>query len=1750
MEWVAALAAREEWSEAGRLVSEMVRRVGEGDEEAMRYAWSAVLAVARRWPQLFRSAPLAGQVLAGWLKSPRWALLGALVLWAAWRDEDEWPFELLTALLEDWFADRLWCDHEYARLLVQNILTAFSPASAAPRAPAPQASSAPPSAPIPPRPAQPAPPTLLEMEEEEEMEGGSVGGGTEAGGGTGEASGTGAGSGAVVRPRFSREESQEMARRLALELAGRWAQEATTRGQEEAQLRAGLAFLALAAEAYPEVRLLVAQRLEDWLGPNAPLPLARQASRELLPRLVQAMRSEQAEDLALLQSLLRLKVKAPFWQLYLELLFQALRQHPAYPPLALRHLVQQELFPRPGRTTAVPTEPNVNAVKMFAAILRVLPPGQLESEFALLLAELAALEPPLHPQLRQLLRALGPAFLRELQLARFAGRAGLLAATTTTAAAAAGGSGSGSGRVRSEALLLRCLDLACVACLLAAPSPTAPEPQRRAYLAQVAQVQRDTLAWLQGGLVRLAPGAAVAQALRKALFLAPIAAYLGDTATEEERTRLRLLAEGWPIPLLEETLLRLLALAISAAEPAAGAAAGGGQAPLAAAEALEMAELLVRRAARGGEAGVEVANPLALEYLFQLSVLSRAPEGATCSAPRFWHAALLAVALAAANPSTLGHEAWQAYPVLRALLEALLTRQLPAPPAQLAGPSAEEAGETLVYQPGRQVPAPEWVLRRLAQLDEELRLWARLYASRQPDFLLLLLQNAPAAPRWLLQILQAAPQQADSFLACLTPALLARVLLLLLLPPAPTHADEAPGGPVQRVVQRLVERLAETPSALRDLLSFLAPLLAHPQQGTAASRALDLVLAPPGSGFAGWIDALTARPPDAALAPDLRELLVRAVLDACRREGHAARLEAYLSFVALQAALPPLQARAGGLCAALLLDRPALGQAVPEPAARILAAALPASAEPAAAVGADEDWLLVQVPGAGKLPVPRTLLLALLLLVVRCREPQPPALQELARRLLAAPPPELVREAASSAGLAPAELLSCPHLPLVAAALQQISDEDALQALLQNPFGFSPDTLQTLLARLDALLPRAQALLDALSPGTAASLAARLRLLRAGALPPHDGTGLALLCALDERARSLHAPSSPCTTVPLFAPPADSSHRQPPSSLASADAADRLVRRACGGDAAALRDLVELLAARPDDRRLREHVSSLLSSAFPASSSSSSGTDAAEAFLLPLRELLGLSAPLPQSSSALEPQEASRAAQQEPRGDGSGVAGAVQSAAESGSVEELALLLHRSSWTELASAARGLLASARPLPPLALSFLACVLLRHPRTRAGLTDLPEAPRTDTPAVPLSTEERERLREQCLRVLRSEGESVCEGEDESAAVEAAEALLSMLELGRSGAPQRLLQRERMRTAQVSRLVEQLLLQVPEAAATAGGDTAAASWHRFLTLRRLAVWQPELVLRQLPLLASHLSGLRRAGSVPLQPLLRVLALLTLLRPALLSSEDTWPALASILRSYLELVSAQMPSASPSLAPLVSRLADLLFQCARLPAAPDGTDRASELLHQHAGLLTQLAAAYPEIKRLGELQELLSSGGASSSSSSAAAAAVASPPAPLPAAAQAVSEEALEVLEMALRPGAHAAQARALAALEEAGRVSLRVPALLLPLGDVLLQLAASPLAVGRLQAHAYTLLQRLAFQYPQFATRLVEFYLGRCLGSSSEAVRAAALEQARDLFALCPDELREAYLGRLFAMGRAGLAPLRSILALAVS
>ncbi|NXC62286.1 INT1 protein, partial [Aleadryas rufinucha] len=328
----------------------------------------------------------------------------------------------------------------------------------------------------------------------------------------------------------------------------------------------------------------------------------------------------------------------------------------------------------------------------------------------------------------------------------------------------------------------------------------------RSFQNQIAAIQRDAVWWLHTvvpSISKLAPKDYV-HCLHKVLFTEqPETYYKWDNWPPESDRNffLRLCSE---VPILEDTLMRILVIGLSRALP------------LGPADAMELADHLVKRAAAVQADDVEVLRVERIQLIdavlnlctyhhpenIQLPPGYQPPNLAISTL--YWKAWPLLLVVAAFNPENIGLAAWEEYPSLKMLMEMVMTNNYSYPQCTLTDEetrteminrelqiSQREKQEILAFEghlaaastkqtitessslllsqltsldpQGPPRRPPPHVLEQVKSLNQSLRLGHLLCRSRHPDFLLNIIQRQASSQSmpWLADLVQSSEGSLD-----------------------------------------------------------------------------------------------------------------------------------------------------------------------------------------------------------------------------------------------------------------------------------------------------------------------------------------------------------------------------------------------------------------------------------------------------------------------------------------------------------------------------------------------------------------------------------------------------------------------------------------------------------------------------------------------------------------------------------------------------------------------------------------------------------------------------------------------------------------------------------------------------------------------------------------------------------------------------------------------------------------------------
>uniref|UniRef100_A0A481C763 Integrator complex subunit 1 n=2 Tax=Sus scrofa TaxID=9823 RepID=A0A481C763_PIG len=328
----------------------------------------------------------------------------------------------------------------------------------------------------------------------------------------------------------------------------------------------------------------------------------------------------------------------------------------------------------------------------------------------------------------------------------------------------------------------------------------------RSFQNQIAAIQRDAVWWLHTvvpSISKLAPKDYV-HCLHKVLFTEqPETYYKWDNWPPESDRNffLRLCSE---VPILEDTLMRILVIGLSR------------ELPLGPADAMELADHLVKRAAAVQADDVEVLKVERIQLINAILNLCTYHHPENIQLPPgyqppnlaistlYWKAWPLLLVVAAFNPENIGLAAWEEYPTLKMLMEMVMTNNYSYPPCTLTDEetraemmsrelqiSQREKQEILAFEghlaaastkqtitessslllsqltsldpKGPPRRPPPHILDQVKSLNQSLRLGHLLCRSRNPDFLLNIIQRQASSQSmpWLADLVQSSEGSLD-----------------------------------------------------------------------------------------------------------------------------------------------------------------------------------------------------------------------------------------------------------------------------------------------------------------------------------------------------------------------------------------------------------------------------------------------------------------------------------------------------------------------------------------------------------------------------------------------------------------------------------------------------------------------------------------------------------------------------------------------------------------------------------------------------------------------------------------------------------------------------------------------------------------------------------------------------------------------------------------------------------------------------
>lgn len=686
------------------------------------------------------------------------SILAANILMSAYKDESSWPEAFVKCYIDDSLGERVWVDNDFCKPFVDNILTAFN------------TKSIPKSLMIPDRllkpEACPSPPTIgtdddescssVTVEIPENLDCISV------------------------FPRYLYSENSLTQHVLDV------IKELLTRRQPTEISRNTLRFL-VSTCGISEVRLLVCQKLEIWLQN----PKLTKPAQELLLAVCLNCNLHNQNDVEVISQLIKIRIKAkPIINHYLQCMKELIGQHPENLSTLLKHAIYNELS----------SSRNPNNMQLLSIIF-LHSPDQAAKVLSDVFLDLLCNRDDYLRALRALLREIVRTVRYDLNFSIFC--IGLLQERRDQTFL-------DLEPTLKERVFLSITDLIVLAIFLGV-SPAVKEQfstcsrgekkdltHLRNYQVQVSTIQKDAVWWLYSVVPKLfKPNRTeFMHSLHKLLFMEQIEHYYNKDNWPTESERMLLLRIASEVPLLEETLMRILYIGYSREHP------------LTAVDALELADQLVKRAAMMSFDDfpvLEFESTELCDIIFNLCAYHH-PENITLPqgyhppslaiSELYWKAWTMLLIIVCHNPSTFGDMAWKTYPMLRNLMEMCITNQFIFPPPTLALEKADDimnrelqmsqiekekiiqfethlaAASTKVtitesnslllsklisMDPhGQARKPPSLILEQLKSMNPKWRLGDLLCHSRNPDFLLDVIQRqgTTQSMSWLSELVE------------------------------------------------------------------------------------------------------------------------------------------------------------------------------------------------------------------------------------------------------------------------------------------------------------------------------------------------------------------------------------------------------------------------------------------------------------------------------------------------------------------------------------------------------------------------------------------------------------------------------------------------------------------------------------------------------------------------------------------------------------------------------------------------------------------------------------------------------------------------------------------------------------------------------------------------------------------------------------------------------------------------------------
>ncbi|XP_053468879.1 integrator complex subunit 1 isoform X2 [Ictalurus furcatus] len=758
------------------------------------------------------------------------SVLACNLLMAAYEEDENWPEIFVKVYIEDSLGERIWVDSSHCKTFVDNIQTAFNTKM---------------------------PPKTMLLQAETGRSGGDLSAGNSPHPSTPDEDDNQAEL-LIAEEKFSPEEEGQVMPRYD-ELADSVEdyvldvlRDQLNRRQPMDNVSRNLLRLLTATCGYKEVRLMAVQRLEMWLQN----PKLTRPAQDLLMSLCMNCRTHGADDMDVISNLIKIRLKPKvLLNHYMLCVRELLNAHRDNLGTMIKLVIFNELS----------NARNPNNMQVLHTVLQH-SPEQAPKFLAMVFQDLLTNKDDYLRASRALLREIIKQTKHEINFQSFC--LGLMQERKEA---------SYADMEFKERFVIQVTDLLTVSMMLGITAQVKEagiawdkgEKKNlevlRAFQNQIAAIQRDAVWWLHTvvpSISKLGPKDYV-HCLHKVLFTEqPETYYKWDNWPPESDRNffLRLCSE---VPLLEDTLMRILVIGLSR------------DLPLGPADAMELADHLVKRAAGVQSDDLDVLHVERIQLIdavlnlctyhhpenIQLPAGYQPPNLAISTL--YWKAWLLLLVVTAFNPQKIGLAAWDGYSTLKMLMEMVMTNNYSYPPCTVADEetktemisrelqiSQKERQEILAFEShlaaastkqtitesnslllcqltslepkGPPRRPPPHIQEQLKSLNQSLRLGHLLCRSRNPDFLLNIIQRQASSQSmpWLADLVQSSEGSLD----VLPVQCLCEFLLHDAADDAPSADDEEEGESKEQKAKKRQRQQKQ-----RQLLGRLQDLLLGPK---------------------------------------------------------------------------------------------------------------------------------------------------------------------------------------------------------------------------------------------------------------------------------------------------------------------------------------------------------------------------------------------------------------------------------------------------------------------------------------------------------------------------------------------------------------------------------------------------------------------------------------------------------------------------------------------------------------------------------------------------------------------------------------------------------------------------------------------------------------------------------------------------------------------------------------------------------